>query len=507
MNTVLPDERDDIAQRRPRVMMTTEGTYPYFLGGVSSWCKLVIGEIDNVDWLLVPIVPATVSTKPIFELPKHATVATPIRLWSLTPARNRWAPRTRADLTELPANLARELLTWDSSPATLTSLLVQCRLHARGLRNAFRSRRAWNLFCSTLEEMWIDARTESSLIVEPSASETIQLYQTLYWLTQTAAAPTPQADLIHVTAAGWAAIPALVDGALNGTPLLLTEHGMYLRESYLGSILRADSPGFQWINTRISRALSLATCRASTVISPVTSTHVPWEEFLGADPTRIRPIPNGVRLPDQRPPALPNTKTVVMIGRFDPLKDIHTALRTAAQVIRQMPDARFLHYGPVDVQQRAYAESCHTLHAELGLGDSFQFMGSTNDVTSALHAADVVISTSISEGLPIAVLEAMAQGRPVATTAVGGVRDAVNGCGLITAPRDPNALATAVVTLLRNPSFAQGLGTRSYERVTERFPLSACVDAYRELLGELLDRDKLDEHDVADRSHLRLVAS
>jgi glycosyltransferase involved in cell wall biosynthesis len=340
-------------------------------------------------------------------------------------------------------------------------------------------------------------------VVEPSVAETVQLYQTLYWLAQTAAAPTPQADLIHVTAAGWAAIPALVDRAIHGTPILLTEHGMYVRESYLASVLRDDPPGVQWINTRIARALSIAAYRAATVVSPVAFTHVPWEEFLGTKPERIRPIPNGVLLPEHQPPPLPNTKTVVMIGRFDPLKDIHTALRTAAHVIRQVPEARFLHYGPVDVMQKPYAESCRQFHEQLGLGDSFQFMGSTKDVTSVLHAADVVLSTSISEGLPIAVLEAMAQGRPVVATAVGGVRDTVNGCGLMAPPRDPHGLASAVVTLLRNPPLAQQLGTRSYHRVADRYPLSACVAAYRELLTELLDRTSVG----SAHRHLRLVAS
>ncbi|MCU1458203.1 MAG: glycosyl transferase group 1 [Actinomycetia bacterium] len=484
--------------------MTTEGTYPYFLGGVSSWCKLLIAEIDNVDWLLVPIVPATIDTKPIFQLPDHASVATPIRLWSLSPARNGRRPRRRVDLTDLPSALARALLAWDTSPALLVPLLVTCRLHASGLRHAFRSRRAWSGFTDTLREMRRGALGDPALVVETSVAETVQLYQTLYWIAQTAAAPTPPADLIHVTAAGWAAIPALVDQALNGTPILLTEHGMYMRESYLGSVLRDDPPGFQWINTRIARALSIAACRAATVVSPVTSTHVAWEELLGTEPSRIRPIPNGVRLPDREPPPLPGTKTVVMVGRFDPLKDIHTALRTAAHVVRQVPEARFLHYGPVDVMQKAYAESCYQLHEQLGLGDSFQFMGSTNDVTSALHGADAVISTSISEGLPIAVLEAMAQGRPVAATAVGGVRDTLNGCGLVTAPRDPRGLATAVVTLLRNPTFAQQLGTRSYERVTERYPISTCVDAYRDLLAELLDGNTAP---TPERGHLRLVCS
>ena len=306
--------------------------------------------------------------------------------------------------------------------------------------------------------MIAEATSASLLKTVPTSAEMVQLYQTLYWIAQTAAAPTPPAELIHVTAAGWASIPALVDHRLYGTPILVTEHGMYVRESYLGSVLRDDPPGFQWINTRIARSFSVAACRAASVVSPVTSTHVAWEELLGADPANIRPIPNGVHVPDEAPPPLPNTNTVVMVGRFDPLKDIHTALRTAAEVVRRVPDVRFLHYGPVDPMQTAYAESCEQLHRQLGLGDTFKFMGSTNNVTAALHDADVVISTSISEGLPIAILEAMAQGRPVAATAVGGVRESLTGCGMVTAPRDQYGLAAGVVTscaIPRSPSSSE----------------------------------------------------
>ena len=66
------------------------------------------------------------------------------------------------------------------------------------------------------------------------AIEAARLYQALYWVARTAAVPTPPCDLLHVTAAGWAAIPAIVHKALHGTPMLLTEHGVYVREAYLG---------------------------------------------------------------------------------------------------------------------------------------------------------------------------------------------------------------------------------------------------------------------------------
>ena len=63
--------------------------------------------------------------------------------------------------------------------------------------------------------------------------EAATLYQSLYWVARTAAVETPDVDVLLVTAAGWAAIPALVHKALHGTPLVLTEHGVYVREAYL----------------------------------------------------------------------------------------------------------------------------------------------------------------------------------------------------------------------------------------------------------------------------------
>src|SRR5258708_7333732 len=75
----------------------------------------------------------------------------------------------------------------------------------------------------------------------------------------------------------------------------------------------------------------------------------------------------------------PGTKTVVSVGRIGPLKDVHTMLRGAQETLRQVPDATFLHYGPVTAGEEDYGRSCRTLHERLGLGDSFRFMGRTTD--------------------------------------------------------------------------------------------------------------------------------
>ena len=118
-------------------------------------------------------------------------------------------------------------------------------------------------------------------------------------------------------------------------------------------------------------------------------------------------------------------------------------LRVAEETLRHVPDAQFLHYGPVTDGEEAYGRSCRALHEQLGLGDRFRFMGRTTDPNGVVRDADVVLMTSISEGLPMSILEAMGQGRPVVSTGVGGVPDVVKGCGVVTPPGDVHGLAMA----------------------------------------------------------------
>ena len=115
-------------------------------------------------------------------------------------------------------------------------------------------------------------------------------------------------------------------------------------------------------------------------------------------------------------------------------------------------------------------------------------MGRTDDPHGVVREADIVLMTSISEGLPLAALEAMAQGRPVVSTAVGGVPDMLRGAGLLAPACDVHRLAAAVGLLLRDPALARRLGERGYERVATRFTEDGCVGGYRNLLLELVER-------------------
>lgn len=473
------------AKRRPRILMTTEGTYPYAVGGVSSWCDLVIGGLPEFDWQILPIMAGDRRLSPIFELPPHAKLAGQIELWSEgLPRRRPAARRERAAEECLPAKLMRALISWEGSYEDLLEALLWCRRRPDAVRRAFRRGRAWGQFIEALEEVLDEHHPDAGVAPKLDAVETARLYQTIYWIARAAGIPTPETDLLHVTAAGWAAIPALVHKRLHGTDMLLTEHGVYVREAYLAAARSPSSQGERFLSSRLARGLSRAAYEAADFVSPVTEANAAWERGLGVDPKKIRVIQNGIDAPDTYTAAPGNLK-VVSVGRIDPLKDVQTMLRVAVEVGRRVPEARFEYWGPPTKGQETYARACEELARKLGAERHFKFMGSTKDPQGVVRDADVVLMTSISEGLPMSILEAMAQARPVVATAVGGVPEVLRGCGIVPPPGDVHGLAAGVVTLLRNPKLAASLGQRGFARVHRFYTRTACLDGYRDLLGEL----------------------
>jgi glycosyltransferase involved in cell wall biosynthesis len=471
-----------------RVLMVTEGTYPYAVGGVSSWCEVLIGGLKEMQWQILPVIAGGRRMRQRFELPSNARLLRPIELWSeKSPPRR--MPRFEARPgVPLPIRLLKGLMPWTGDLADLTEALVRCRQFPQGIRPEFRARNSWKEFLWALNEVLGERHDDSAPAPVFDAIEAARLYQTLYWVARTAAIPTPPCDLLHVTAAGWAAIPAIVHKALHGTPLLLTEHGVYVREAYLASVREAAmAPGQGHISPRLALGLTRATYATADVISPVTEANAAWERGLGVDPAKIRVIPNGIHPPTERTDP-PNARKVIAMGRIDPLKDVQTMLLVAREVIRRMPDARFEYWGPATAGQETYALACTHMHEELGLGDRFRFMGRTSDPHGVIRGGDLVLMTSISEAMPMALLEAMAQARPAVATSVGGVPGVLRGCGIVAPPGDVHALATGVVTLLADPELAANLGRRGFERLHRRYTLDRCLDSYRDLISGLVSQ-------------------
>jgi glycosyltransferase involved in cell wall biosynthesis len=128
--------------------------------------------------------------------------------------------------------------------------------------------------------------------------------------------------------------------------------------------------------------------------------------------------------------------------------------------------------------------------AEMGLADSLRFVGLRTDIPDLLALMDVVVHPSLEEGFSNAVLEAMAAGRALVVTAVGGNPEAVTDevTGVLVPPRDPAALAGAVLRLLADPAARVRLGDAARRRVASDFTLDAMVRQYEALYQRLIDR-------------------
>ncbi len=149
----------------------------------------------------------------------------------------------------------------------------------------------------------------------------------------------------------------------------------------------------------------------------------------------------------------PDEVVVITIANFRVQKNYPCLLHAAAHVAAVAPLARFVAIG-----QGPLAAEVERLHRELGLGERMLLLGYRPDATAVLAAGDIFTLASDYEGLPVALMEALAHGLPVVATSVGGVAETIDdSCGLLVAPGDPEALADALLTVVRDAGLRRSL--------------------------------------------------
>lgn len=165
---------------------------------------------------------------------------------------------------------------------------------------------------------------------------------------------------------------------------------------------------------------------------------------------------------------------IMTVARLDPVKDLPTMLEAFAQVRRGLPAARLVIVG--DGPER---EALATRAARADLDGSVIFAGYQSDVRTLLPAADLYASSSISEGISITILEAMAAGIPVVATAVGGTPEILSkGGGVLVPSRDPDRFALALFELAGDSARRDALGAAARRRLTEAFTMERMIDDY-----------------------------
>jgi polysaccharide biosynthesis protein PelF len=484
----VPDAARRVGDRRPAhlarpgVTLVTEGTYPHSHGGVSVWCDQVVTGLPEHRFRIVALT-AFSHVRPVYDLPAHAEDLVTVGLWDISRPR---PTRRRPPVGDSLAARLASLLTDAEDDVTgfgrfldevahLAPPKVADQLSFRELLPA--------LDAEVGVTRW--AATEGARVADlVRAAHMLDHFLRALW------ADAGPAHVYHASSNGLASLVCMIARRRHGGQFLLTEHGIYLRERYL-ELRRSDlARPARALLMRFHRLACAAAYAEASVIAPGSEWNQRWEARHGAHPRRLRTIYNGID-PDEFPAPGdgPSDPVISWLGRVDPIKDLETLIQGFQVVHRAMPEARLRLYGRTPPGNEGYRTGLDALVEELGLTGAVTFEGGVARSADAHAGARLSVLSSISEGFPYSLIEAMACGLPAVATGVGGVAEAVADTGVVVLPRAPELLGEALLALVNDPERCRRLGAEARRRVHDHFTLASCLDGYRDVYGQLTSED------------------
>jgi len=264
-------------------------------------------------------------------------------------------------------------------------------------------------------------------------------------------------------------------------PVLFTEHGRHYPDHRRIKRLIAN----RFLVRRIDRMTAVGRFVKQALI-----------EYEGLAADRIQVIHNGIEpspFSDQDPRAAfcdevgldPGKPICLHVARFHPVKDHGTAIHAFARVVAQIPQAALVLAG--DGENRGKMES---LAQDLKVAENLRFLGVRADIPRLMAAVDLLLLSSLSEGLSVTLLEAMAASLPIAATDVGGNSEVVihGQTGLLSLRGDAAALAMNMLTLIKDPKLRASMGEKGRKRLDQYFTQQQMHTAYNDLYQQMLKK-------------------
>ncbi|GAA2472055.1 DUF3492 domain-containing protein [Streptomyces murinus] len=511
-----------------RTGLLTEGGYPYASGDAGLWCDRLVRGLGQHEFDLYALSRSRHQEEQgLLPLPPQVTRVRTAPLWTAEGDGGAvgYGRRARRRFTEHYGELAGAVCAAADGSASGTVAdrfanalygLAELAREEGGLGAALRS----DLGVRTLERACRapgaprtarEARVADLLTVTGHLERALRPLS-LDWYGEDALGA---ADLCHATSGGPAALPGLLARHFCGVPLLVTEYGVHLRAHYLGQGPGA-APAVRALLAAFHGRLATEIYRRAEILTPGNAHARRWQERCGADRARIRTVYPGMAAdgfteagesPDRADP-----DTLVWVGRVEPAKDLVSLLHAFAEVRRREPGARLRIVGsPGGPEGTAYLGHCRALAAQLFPDEaegahavgcnpvSFDEIGSPDAPTlpEVYASGAVVVLSSVVEGFPTGLIEAMFCGRATVSTDAGAVVEVIGGTGLVVPPRNPRALADACVALLRDPERRARLGAAARARALELFTVEQNVAAFHGIYLEIVShcpvrRDLLD---------------
>ena len=497
------------------VCLLLEGTFPFVRGGVSSWVNEMVRSYPLTRFGIVFIGSrADDYAGAVYTLPDNVVhfeahfLYQDVAADAQGPREIRGDKKAFAKSAELHVALRRGGLPSDEPDAGALMAEMIPMLGEHGALNEAQfltSRESWDFIVDQYQKYCTD----------PSFTDyfwTVRIMHKPLWQLAKLAEQLIPARVYHTISTGYAGFLGSLLHYRTGRPLLVSEHGIYTKERKIDLLqsqwIRDNRGAFErdisqvsyfrdlWV--RFFEAIGKLAYDAADDIVALYEGNRQRQIADGAHVERTQNIPNGIDVEAFKPLVAARKngphRVVALIGRVVPIKDIKTYIRAIFIASRTMPDIEGWIIGPEE-EDPMYAAECRTLVESLGLSRNLKFMGFQR-IDEVLPRIDVIALTSISEALPLVVLEGFAAGVPAITTDVGSCRQLIEGmdtedkaigsAGAIVKLANPAAFAQAVLSLLGDDARWLEAQRAGLERVSRYYTKEQMIERYRALYEKLM---------------------
>lgn len=490
------------------VCILTEGTYPYIMGGVSTWIAQLLESMPQLRFSILHIGASRGAPREIrYKLPPNLTELADVFLFDYPKPRKGnevveadiFTPEERQAILDFYLDLTSGRPTRVNQVANIVARLKGDEEFIEAMAHS-----------SSMWQVINDLYTATA----PPGLSFLDFYWTIRALfmpvLNVLRMPIPKARLYHAACTGYAGLLAVRAARETRRPFLLTEHGIYSRErrielsridwlsnSGASKFLRLDRSR-NWFREwwiQLFQSLARSAYEEAAQIISLYQGNKDAQVAEGAVAEKIDILPNGIivdRFKDiPREPRKPEDPLRIgFVGRVTSIKDVKTLLRAMGILASRGVAFETKIVGPMD-EEPEYTDECLELAERLELFDKVVFTGPNRDLTAVYAQFDVVLLTSISEGFPFVILEANCAGLPVVTTNVGACAEILHGInredkglgpsGLVTAVNAPEETAKALETLARDPLLAHRYGMAGRERAVRYYDLDHIMAEYQEI--------------------------
>ena len=493
------------------ICLLLEGTFPFVSGGVSSWVDQIIRAFPEIRFAIVFIGSRAEDYGEIkYALPDNVVHLETHYLFEFaSPEKN---PKPRNGNTKAFARASRlhECFLHNADDGTALSafraiigdLLPGGTLPAGDFLHA---KESWEI----ISERYRRNCTDPSFV---DYFWTVRIMHAPLWTLARIADELIPARAYHSVSTGYAGFLGALLRQTRKRPLILSEHGIYTKERkidlFKSEWIRDNRNVFQRDPTELSyfrqmwirffEWMGRFCYDAADPIISLYETNRLRQIADGASPERTFCVPNGISLQRFAPlrELRPENPPLVLclIGRVVPIKDVKTFIRAMRRVVNQMPEAEGWIAGPHD-EDPAYAEECRNLAESLGIAQQVKFLG-FQKVDELMPQIGLTILSSISEALPLVILEGYAAGVPTISTDVGSCRQLIEGqepedralgpSGAVVNIADPQALADAAITLLSDGDAWHAASHAGIARVERYYTDDLMFGQYRRVYEKAL---------------------